>query len=312
VIKFPNLRAQVFGVVVGLAALAAAPALAASFDLSPEQPTRIHTDKDDAAVAAIGKDFKFVKDGVLTIATNPWLPPISTYATDAKTVVGFDADLSSLLAESLGRRIEIVPVAWPDWPLGLTSGKYDAVLSNVTVTEARKEKFDFSTYRKDQLGFYVKADSTIASIKEPKDIAGLRVITDSGTNQEQILLTWNKQNVANGLKPVEVQYYDDDAVRSLAIQSGRADVVFSVNSTQAYQAATQGKIKQVGTLSGGWPRTAEVAVTTRKGSGLADALTLAINDLIADGKYAKLLAKWSLSSEAIDKSQSNPLGLTKS
>ncbi|MDX7569080.1 transporter substrate-binding domain-containing protein, partial [Serratia marcescens] len=79
-------------------------------------------------------------------------------------------------------KLELVPVAWADWPLGLESGKFDAVSSNVGVTEQRKEKFDFSTYRKDELGYYVKADSAIKAIKEPKDIAGLKVITDAGTN----------------------------------------------------------------------------------------------------------------------------------
>ncbi len=36
-----------------------------------------------------------------------------------------------------------------DWPLGVTSGKYDAAISNITVTKERKAKFDFATYRKD-------------------------------------------------------------------------------------------------------------------------------------------------------------------
>jgi polar amino acid transport system substrate-binding protein len=163
-----NLRSRVLAAIFGAAVLATLPASAGTFDLSPEQPTRIHTEKDDAAIAAVGKDFKFVKDGALTIAISPWLPPISTYATDAKTVVGFDPDLSSLLAESLGRKLELVPVAWADWPLGLASGKFDAVLSNVTVTEASKEKFDFSTYRKDQLGFYVKSSSPSSRSKSPR------------------------------------------------------------------------------------------------------------------------------------------------
>ena len=182
----------------------------------------------------------------------------------------------------------------------------------MTVTEERKLKFDFSTYRKDELGFYVKADSAISAIKEPKDIAGLRVITDAGTNQEKILLEWDRQNVAAGLKPVEVQYYDDDAVRNLAVQSGRADVVLSVNATQAYAAALKGETKLVGTLSGGWPITAEIAVTTRKDSGLAAPLTDVINDLIASGAYRKVLDTWSLASESIDEAKTNPPGLPKS
>lgn len=300
----------VVGAVASLMALGLA-ATAAEFDLSPEQTGRIHAEKSEKAAAAISPDFKFAKPGYLTVATHPWDPPIGTYATDASTVIGADPDLTVLIAETLGLKLDLAPVAWADWPLGLASGKYDAVVSNVTVTEERKEKFDFSTYRQDVLGFYVKADSAIASLKEPKDIAGLNIITSAGTNQEKIILEWDRQNVAAGLKPIELQYYDDSAAAQLAIQSGRADAQFDPNATLAYNAAVSGKTKLVGIVSGGWPLTAEIAVATRKDSGLADAITLAINELIASGKYGEVLKRWSLTAEAIDHSQTNPPGLPK-
>jgi polar amino acid transport system substrate-binding protein len=295
-------------------ALTVVPALAADgFDLSPEQAHRLRIEKNEKRIAGVPKDFKFVTDGVLTIgiSTSGNLP-LHDYASDSKTVIGYDVDLAQVIADSLGRKLQLVEVAWADWPLGLVSGKFDAVISNVTVTEERKAKFDFSTYRKDELGFYVKSDSTISALKRPKDIAGLKIITDAGTNQEKILLEWDRQNVAAGLKPVEVQYYDDNAVKDLAVQSGRADAVFSVNATQAYAAAINGKTKLVGTVSGGWPITAEIAVTTRKGSGLAAPLTDVLNDLIASGAYQKVLDTWRLGPEAIEKAQTNPPGLPKS
>jgi polar amino acid transport system substrate-binding protein len=299
--------------VLAIAALSFGAAQAADkFDLSPEQPNRLRVEKNEKLIAGI-KDFKFVENGVFTvgISTSGNLP-LHDYASDSKTVIGYDVDLAQIIADRLGLKLQLVSVAWADWPLGLTSGKFDAVISNVTVTEERKQKFDFSTYRKDELGFYVKAESPITAIKAPKDIAGLKVITDAGTNQEKILLEWDRQNVAAGLKPIEVQYYDDDAVKDLAVQSGRADAVFSVNATQAYAAGINGKTKLVGTVSGGWPITAEIAVTTRKGSGLAVALTDAVNDLIASGAYRKVLDTWNLAPEAIDESKTNPPGLPKS
>lgn len=298
---------------LAIAALSFGAAQAADkFDLSPEQPNRLRVEKNEKLIAGI-KDFKFVENGVFTvgISTSGNLP-LHDYASDSKTVIGYDVDLAQIIADRLGLKLQLVSVAWADWPLGLTSGKFDAVISNVTVTEERKQKFDFSTYRKDELGFYVKAESPITAIKAPKDIAGLKVITDAGTNQEKILLEWDRQNVAAGLKPIEVQYYDDDAVKDLAVQSGRADAVFSVNATQAYAAGINGKTKLVGTVSGGWPITAEIAVTTRKGSGLAVALTDAVNDLIASGAYRKVLDTWNLAPEAIDESKTNPPGLPKS
>ncbi|MBR7987635.1 ABC transporter substrate-binding protein [Burkholderia cenocepacia] len=292
-----------------LIAGSAVAAHAASFDLSPEQPARQRGAVNPAVEQALPAGFRFAEANTLTIGIAPNLPPLSTYATDARTVVGFDPDLAQLIADSVGRKLKIVPLAWADWPLALQSGKVDAVISNVTVTEQRKEKFDFSTYRKDQLGFYVKTGSKLAAIREPKDVAGLRVVTDSGTNQEKILLEWNRQNVARGLAPVEIQYYADAAERWVALQSGRVDTIFSVNSMLAYQASLRGDAKLIGTVSGGWPRTADIAITTRKGSGLADPLTLAINALIANGSYRKALDHWQLDAEAIERSQTNPPGL---
>ncbi|MET5012977.1 transporter substrate-binding domain-containing protein, partial [Burkholderia pseudomallei] len=77
--------------------------------------------------------------------------PISLFSSDARSVVGFDADLAQVLAVCLGRKVKIVALAWPDWPLALESCRVVAVLSNVTVSEERKAKFYFSTYRKDQV-----------------------------------------------------------------------------------------------------------------------------------------------------------------
>jgi polar amino acid transport system substrate-binding protein len=67
----------------------------------------------------------------------------------------------------------------------------------------------------------------------------------------------------------------------------------------------------VGTLNGGWPLTAQIAFTTKKGNGLAVAAQAALNHLIEDGTYAKILDRWGLSSEAIQKSELNPAGLPK-
>ncbi|MFZ8263733.1 hypothetical protein ACO1KZ_15665, partial [Staphylococcus aureus] len=87
-------------------------------------------------------------------------------------------------------------------------------------------------------------------------------ITSSGTIQERIIVEWDKQNRAAGLKPVDIQVYDDEAARYLALLSGRADAIFNPHAPLAYQAAKDGKSRLVGTVNAGWPLTADVAVTT--------------------------------------------------
>jgi len=287
------------------------PAYAADlpFDLTPEQAARQHTVLNPKAVAAIPKDFAFAEPGVLTIATNPGGPPLSTYATDTETIVGADPDIASLLAESLGLQLKLVPTAWADWPLALQSGKVDAVISNVGVTEERKLKYDFSTYRQGLHGFFVAKDSKVDTITQPKDIAGLTIIVGIGTNQERILNEWSRLNVQAGLPESTLVYYDDEATKLLALRAGRADVIVQPNAQLVFIAARDGDIRQAGTLSAGWPDRSDVAVTTRKDSGLAQALTEAINGLVADGSYGRTLTRWHVAEEALETSQVNPPGL---
>lgn len=278
-------------------------------DLSPEQAGRVRAEPVPEAIALIPADYKFVTPGKFTVASVPGSLPFAIYATDTKTSVGGEPDVAQLVADSLGLELALIPVAWADWPLGVTSGKYDAVIHNVTVTEERKDKFDFSTYREDLLGFYVAKDSAVQKIDSAPDVAGLKIAVSSGTNQEQILLRWIEQNKAAGLADSEVLYFDDAAVLDLALQSGRIDAYLHPNAVQAFKARTEGKTRLVGTLSGGFPETAEIAVATRKGAGLAPAISAAINAQIANGNYLLALERWGLEAEALTESRVNPPGL---
>src|SRR5471032_996060 len=156
--------------------------------------TPINTPKSAEAAAKIPANFKFVEPGTLTVALAVLgsAPPFGLFARDNKTVIGSEADIARLVADGLGLKLKVVPASWEDWPLGVTSGKYDAAIYNITVTKERKTKFDFATYRQDTLGFYVKTGSKIKSITSAPDIAGKKIIVGSGTNQEAILLAWDR------------------------------------------------------------------------------------------------------------------------
>ena len=136
-----------------------------TFNLTPEQ-NRVKVTVDAAAAALVPEAIK--ADGKLTVVTTGGTAPLSLFATDNKTLIGSEVDIAYAVGETLGLEVEVLPVAWADWPLGVESGKYEAVLSNVTVTEARKEKFDFATYRNDLLGFYAKTDSPSARSRKPR------------------------------------------------------------------------------------------------------------------------------------------------
>lgn len=272
--------------------------------------TPINTAKNSDAIAQLPKDYRFAVPGKFTVAVAGLnQPPLTVFSDDNKTLLGSEVDIARLVADSLGLELNVVPTSWEDWPLGVASGKYDAAISNITVTKARKEKFDFATYRKDSLGFYVKSTSPINSLVKAEDIAGLRIIVGSGTNQEAILLAWNEENLKKGLKPFTPIYTKDDAAQTLALQSGRADAYFGPNVIGAWKAALNGKTKLVGSVDGGWPKAAHIAVTLKKGSGLVEPVQTALNGAIKNGDYDKVLNRWGEGVERIPSSEVNPAGL---
>jgi polar amino acid transport system substrate-binding protein len=278
----------------------------AALDLrANEQPLPVT--RDDNAIGKIPANYRFVEPGVLTVAISALnSPPLALLASDNRTRIGSDPDIARLLAGSLGLKLKLVPTAWEDWPLGIASGRYDVALINIAVTEKRKEKFDFATYRVDSLAFSVKSDSDIAHISHAEDLAGRKVIVGSGTNQERILLGWNAQNEAAGRQPALPVYLTDDASGNLYIQSGRADVFFGPQSVAAYKAALTGKTKVVGL----GPKKAWVATTSKKGNGLVYALQAALDGAIARGEYQQVLARWGEQGEEVTHSEVNPPGIT--
>lgn len=281
------------------------PALAATLDVTQNE-TPIAAPANPQAIARIPPGFHFVEPGYLTVATtNTSSPPLGLLASDNKTRIGSDADFARLLADSLGLKLHLVPASWEDWPLGVTAGRYDVAMFNIAVTEERKKKFDFATYRADGHAFLVKASSPIKSINKAEEVAGLRIIVGSGTNQERILLGWDAQNRARGLKPVMPVYLTDEAAATLTLLSGRADALFGPQSMAAWKVASRGDTRIVGY----GPVRSWVAVTTKKGNGLAEALQTAINGTISGGQYQQVLNRWGEQNEAIATSTVNPPGI---
>ncbi|QYM77196.1 ABC transporter substrate-binding protein [Leucobacter luti] len=293
----------------------AAAAAVPEFDLTTGSlDGRPHIDPIPAAVAALEESgFQPIQAGKLTVALGgAGTPPTSFFAEDdAQTIIGSDPDLSSLIAEGLGLEYTPENVAWADWPLGIESGKYDLALTNIGVTEERKELFDFATYRDAVMGFLVADGSEITEISKPEDISGLKVIVGSGTNQEKFLLDWIAQNEKAGIAPGEAVYYEDNAAGLLALGSGRADVSIQPYSLAKFQEQTLGETRVVGKFNSAFPVTGQVGAATARGSGLAEPVAVVVNELIETGVYDEVLTRWGQGDEAITESLVNPAGLPK-
>lgn len=281
-----------------------------SFDLTPQQSGRVRTEKVDAIAALVPKAIR--DRGTIRISGSvDSTPPLDFYATDNATPIGSEVDFAYLIGDVLGLKVERLNYDWAQNFVKIDSGENDLFVSNVTVTEERKEKYDFATYRLDNLALEVPIASTW-QYKDRKDLAGKRIGVDSGTNQEQLLVAWNAQNVAEGLKPADIAYFQHASDYYLALSSGRLDGYLGPNPTAIYHSAAAKETKILATYSGaGDTLKGEIAVLTKKDNGLIQAVQQAVNHTIQNGTYRRWLDRWGLGSEAVDTSEINPPGLPK-
>ncbi|MBC3989639.1 ABC transporter substrate-binding protein [Streptomyces sp. AC563] len=276
-------------------------------NLSPDQ-RRISTPKVDAIAAKVPAEIR--ERGTLKIVNSSGSSaPLNFYATDNKTLIGVETDIAALIANVLGLKPQFTSTSWENIFIGLSSGKYDLGASNITVTEERKDRYDFATYRKDDLAFEARKGSGL-TVRGPRDVAGRTVAVSSGTNQEKLLVEWSKENERAGREPVDIKYYQNATDTYLALASRRIDLYLGPNPNAAYHAASTGKTEVVGTHSGaGTSLQGLIAATTKKGNGLVEPLAEALNEVIDNGTYGKVLARWGLTNEAVAKSETNPPGL---
>ena len=79
----------------------------------------------------------------IVVATDATWPPMEMLDSK-KNVVGYSVDFFQEVAKETGLKIIVKNVAWDGIFGGLVAGKYDAIVSSVTITDERKKKMDFS------------------------------------------------------------------------------------------------------------------------------------------------------------------------
>lgn len=278
----------------------------------------VPTDVTVSEVAAIRAELpaSVAESGRLVIGVSALpagIPPLVYVGTDQKTLTGSETDLGRLVAAVLGLRPDIRNSTWENLFVGIDSGRTDVGFSNITDTEERKKKYDFASYREDNVAFEVLRGSSWNFGGDYRNLAGQTVAVASGTNQEKILLAWQAKLRQEG-KSLTVKYFPDPNSTYLALAAHKIDSTFAPNPTIAYHmaqdAGTTNPTRNAGAFSGaGQSLQGLIAATSKRGSGLAKPVADAVDYLIANGQYAKWLNAYHLSNEAVTASQVNPPGL---
>jgi polar amino acid transport system substrate-binding protein len=229
--------------------------------------------------------------GTLTVAADASYAPNEFFASDGKTVIGMDADLSSALAATMGLKAKVVNETFDGIIPGLAAGKYDMGASSFTDTKEREKTVDFVDYLSAGESFFTKASGGVA-VSKLGDICGKTVAVEKGTTEETDAQAQSKKCAS----PVKVLSFPDQNGANLALSSGRAQLGFADSPPAAYAVKkSNGQFKLVGPTLAAAP----YGLAIPKKSGLAPAVLAALKALMKNGSYTKILTKWGVQAGAI-------------
>jgi polar amino acid transport system substrate-binding protein len=228
-------------------------------------------------------------------------PPGTTYLADGKTLTGQDVDFADAVAKVLGIKLTTQQASFEAILPALDSGKYDFGASNFGVTDERRKTIDFVTYVNDGQGFATRKDSKLSKVTDLRQLCGLNIATGAGTTFEATLEENKKVCTTAGKKPYNVQTYGETGALWSSLQQGRSDVVMSTINGLRYAVAHQQGVKFLNEY-----HRLDVGFAFKKGTKLAPAFQSAVNKLMANGTYTKILEKWGTTGSAITESQISP------
>lgn len=248
------------------------------------------------------------KKGVIEVGTNAEYAPMEFM--DGGKIVGVDPDLAEALSKQLGVEFKFTSGSFDGLITSLNSGRYDIAMSSITDNKARQEGLDdkgkklgegvdFVDYFVAGTAVYVKKGNP-EGVKSLEDLCGKTAAVQRGTTYEDALKAQSKKCKDDGEKAIEIESFENDTEAQTRVKSGGA--VAGVNDYPvalelARKADNGNAFEIVGEQYDAGPF--GIAVD-KDNTQLRDALKEAVDAIIADGSYKKVLEKWGAESGAID------------
>jgi polar amino acid transport system substrate-binding protein len=222
-----------------------------------------------------------MKPGVLSIGMEIGYPPMEYFDVDGKTPIGFDVQMAKVIAAKLGLEAEFVDTAWDGIFAGVDTGKYDCIMSSVTITDERLEVYNFTKpYIGNSQALVLLKGSNITA-KSPEELGGLGVAYQAETTSD-IYMT---KLAEGGLKFTPYEY--DKVLNCFdELRNHRVDAIVCDSLVAFdYIAPADSPFELV------WQGQAEekFGICLKKGNdALTAALDRALDELFADGTMFKI------------------------
>jgi polar amino acid transport system substrate-binding protein len=235
--------------------------------------------------------------GVLKVGSDVAYAPIESFDKDGKTIIGVDPDIAAALSTQLGVKLVLQNGTFDGLITSLRSKRIDLIMSAMSDTKERQKSIDFVDY-------FTAGTSILVKKGNPEKIAGLddfcgkTIALQRGTTQDDVATAQQAKCKAAG-KALKVLKFDRDTEALLQVKQGRAVADMNDFPVAAYNAQVSGggnDFEVVGEQIDAGP----YGIGVRKeDTAIRDALQKALQAIIDNGEYAKILEKWNVKAGAV-------------
>ena len=220
---------------------------------------------------------------VLRVGTGPEYPPYSYL--NGGVLEGIDVDIAQRIAEKMKVEIKITPMSFDSLFSSLASDKIDMVISSITITPERQQRFDFSPpYAVTNQVLIAKNDSSI-KIDSFEDLGKYTIGSLEATTGYKYLA----ENLVNrDLMPkANLKQYPTTSESLTELLEGNVDFV-SIDYSAAKGYEKLKPIKIVYTI-----QTNEAyGIAMQKGRSINETISKSLKELISSGEVKRIIQSY--------------------
>jgi polar amino acid transport system substrate-binding protein len=236
----------------------------------------------------------------IRVASDIPYPPWEMYtAPGSNQPTGFDYDLSQAIAKKIGVPASFNETAFDGIILSIKAGKNDMIMSDMYDNLEREgQGVSFVDYAFDGTSILVLKGNP-KGVTNLDGLAGQTVACESGTTQQKFLQNLNTQFKSGGKAEMSILSLPNQPAALLAVTSGRAVGDLTDHSTASYIAQTtkNGQTFEVvadpAAPTGYDPQAVGIGIVAKNVS-LLNTVQKALQDLIDEGAYKKIIDKYGL------------------
>ncbi|RGC67063.1 Glutamine-binding periplasmic protein precursor [Micromonospora sp. MW-13] len=241
-------------------------------------------------------------DGKIVVGTDSTYAPAEFLDSDGKTVIGFDVELFSAVAQKLGLKAEFVSAPFGDIISGVNTGKYEVGVSSFTINPERKQQANMVSYFQVGTQWVTKKGNPAGVTIE--NACGKKIAVQKDTVQVEDIQKRSKACTDAGKPAITVEQFPGQDAATAAVASGKDDAMLADYPVGVY-AVTQSN-GALDLLDKQYEAAPYGYVVSKDQAAFAEAVRDATKALIADGSYKTVLDKWKVADGALTDPAVNP------